>query len=468
MVSRRSLFLGMAGVAAVAGAGGWAASRVGVQPEPPAPPGQDEAGRLLWRNWSGIQHAYPAQRAAPGSEDELAALVRTAPGPLRAVGSGHSFMPLVPTPGTLITLDRMTGLITHDKATSTAVAWGGTRLADLGAALAGIGQEMPNLPDINKQSLAGATATGTHGTGATLPALHGNITALRLVTGRGDILDCDVARNAELFQAARMGLGAFGIVTQVTLQNSPLKRVERNVWLQPLEQTLADWPRLHQAHRNIEFYYLPFTDMTAVITHDETDAPATVRPPAQDNEALLDLKKLRDWLGWSPTLRRRVARQVMSGLEPERVVDESWRLLSNERPVRFNEMEFHLPLEAQIEALKEVIAAIEGQRNDVFFPIEARVVAPDDAWLSPFQGRMTGSIAVHAYYKDQYDFLYQLVEPILRRHGGRPHWGKLNSLKRADFAALYPRFNDAADLRRQMDPEGRFLNDYLRGVFADA
>ncbi|MBJ7418597.1 MAG: FAD-binding protein, partial [Niveispirillum sp.] len=370
--------------------------------------------------------------------------------------------------GTLITLDRMTGLISHDKVNSTAVAWGGTRLADLGAALAGIGQEMPNLPDINKQSLAGATATGTHGTGATLPALHGNITALRLVTGRGDILDCDVAHNAELFHAARLGLGAFGIVTQVTLQNSPLKRVERNVWLQPLEQTLADWPRLHQAHRNIEFYYLPFTDMTAVITHDETDAPATVRPPAQDNEALLDLKKLRDWLGWSPTLRRRVARQVMSGLEPERVVDESWRLLSNERPVRFNEMEFHLPLEAQIEALKEVIAAIEGQRNDVFFPIEARVVAPDDAWLSPFQGRMTGSIAVHAYYKDQYDFLYQLVEPILRRHGGRPHWGKLNSLKRADFAALYPRFNDAADLRRQMDPEGRFLNDYLRGVFADA
>lgn len=457
----------MAGVAAV-GAGGWAGSRVGVQPEPKAPPGQDEAGRLLWRNWSGIQTAYPAQRAAPASEDELADLVRTAPGTLRAVGSGHSFMPLVPTPGTLVTLDRMTGLIAHDPARNTAVAWGGTRLADLGAALAGIGQEMANLPDINKQSLAGATATGTHGTGAALPALHANITALRLVTGRGDILDCDVARNADLFQAARMGLGAFGIVTQVTLQNSPLKRVERNVWLQPLEQTLADWPHLCQAHRNIEFYYLPFTDMTAVITHDETAAPATIRPPAQDNEALLDLKKLRDWLGWSPSLRRRVARQVMSGLEPERVVDESWRLLSNERPVRFNEMEFHLPLEAQIDALKEVIAAIEGRRNDVFFPIEARIVAPDGAWLSPFQGRMTGSIAVHAYYKDQYDFLYQLVEPILRRHGGRPHWGKLNSLKRADFVALYPRFNDAAELRQQMDPEGRLLNDYLRGVFADA
>ena len=174
------------------------------------------------------------------------------------------------------------------------------------------------------------------------------------------------------------------------------------------------------------------------------------------------------FLNVSVALRRRVARQVLSTLEAERVVDESWRLLSNERPVRFNEMEFHLPLDAHAEALKAVIAVIESNRNDVFFPIEARVVAPDDAWLSPFQGRMTGSIAVHAYYKDQYDFLFQIVEPVLRRFGGRPHWGKLNRLGRADFSSLYPHFEDAAALRRDVDPEGRFLNPYLRGIFADA
>lgn len=463
MLSRRSLFWLMAG-AATLGGGTLAASRVGQQPEPPTPPGQDAEGRLLWRNWSGIQTAYPQQRAAPADEGELADLVRNAPGPLRAVGSGHSFMPLVPTPGTLVTLDRMAGLVTHDATSLSATVRAGTRLADLGAALAGIGQEMPNLPDINKQSLGGALATGTHGTGASLPALHGNVTALRIVTGRGEVLDCDATQNAELFQAARVGLGAFGIVTQVTLRNSPLRRVDRNVWVQPLEQTLAEWPALRAKHRNVEFYYLPFTDMSAVISHDETDAPATPRPPAQDNEALLDLKRLRDWLGWSPGLRRRLARQVLGGLKPERVVDESWRLLSNERPVRFNEMEFHLPLDAQPQALREVITAIEGARNDVFFPIEARAVAPDDAWLSPFQGRMTGSIAVHAYYKDQYDFLYEIVEPILRRYEGRPHWGKLNRLTAADFASLYPRFGEAVALRREVDPEGRFLNDYLRGI----
>lgn len=465
MLSRRSLFLLMAG-AATMGGGVWAASQVGQQPEPPIPPGEDKEGRLLWRNWSGIQMAYPQNRAAPADEEELADIVRRAPGPIRPVGSGHSFMPLVPTPGTLVTLDRMAGLVAHDTGALSATVRAGTRLADLGAALAGIAQEMPNLPDINKQSLGGALATGTHGTGAGLTALHGNVTALRVVTGRGEVLDCDATQNADLFQAARMGLGAFGIVTQVTLRNGPLRRVERNVWLQPLEQTLADWSSLRTRHRNIEFYYLPFTDMTAVITHDETEAPATPRPPAQDNEALLDLKRLRDWLGWAPGLRRRLARQVLGSLEPERVVDESWRLLSNERPVRFNEMEFHLPLEAQPQALREVITAIEDTRHDVFFPIEARVVAPDEAWLSPFQGRMTGSIAVHAYYKDQYDFLYEIVEPILRRHDGRPHWGKLNRLTQADFAALYPRFSDAMALRQQVDPEGRFLNDYLRGIMA--
>lgn len=465
MLTRRSLFLLMGGTAALAG-GGWAASRVGHQPEPSTPPAQDANGRLLWRNWSGIQSAYPELRAAPAGEGELATLVRDAPGALRAVGSGHSFMPLVPTQGTLITLDRMSGLVSHDGETATVRA--GTRLVDLGAALAGIGQEMANLPDINKQSLAGALSTGTHGTGAGLTALHGNVTGFRIVTANGDILDCDATRNADLFNAARVGLGAFGIITQVTLRNSPLRRVERNVWIQPLEKTLADWLTLRTAHRNIEFYYLPFTDMTAVITHDVTDAPATPRPPAQDNEALLDLKRLRDWLGWSPALRRRVARQVLSTLEAEKVVDESWRLLSNERPVRFNEMEFHLPLDAHVEALKAVIQVIEQNRPDVFFPIEARVVAPDDAWLSPFQGRMTGSIAVHAYYKDDYDFLYQLVEPILRRYDGRPHWGKLNRLNRADFASLYPRFEDAMAVRQQVDPNGRFLNDYLRGVLMDA
>jgi FAD/FMN-containing dehydrogenase len=177
------------------------------------------------------------------------------------------------------------------------------------------------------------------------------------------------------------------------------------------------------------------------------------------------LKELRNLFGFSNTVRKAAAQLLLASTEPEEAVDEGWKLLSTERPVRFNEMEFHLPAEMQLSALREVVHAIETTRPDIFFPIEARRIATDDAWLSPFEGGQRGSIAVHTYYKDEYKFLFQLIEPIFRRHGGRPHWGKLNSLKGVDFAALYPGWKDFLSLRRSLDPECRLLNDYLKKVF---
>lgn len=463
MISRRTLFLAL-GATALAGGGAYLHQALRETPEPPSPPARDENGHLLWRNWSGSAHAYPAARLAPASEDELAALIKAAPAPVRAVGAGHSFMPLVPTDGTLVTLDRLAGLVSHEATTRQATVRGGTRLGELGPALAGIGQEMPNLPDINKQSLAGALATATHGTGRDFQALHGSVTAMRLVTARGDILDIDAGRQPDLFAAARVGLGAFGIVTQVTLRNSPLKRVHKRTAILPLDQVMAEWPRLYSTHRNAEFFALPFTDLAAVVTVDETDRPVQPRGADTDTETLMGLKRLRDLFRLSTPVRRRVARALIADIPPEDAIDEGWKLLSNERPVRFHEMEFHLPIEAQMPALREIINAIETHRPDVFFPIEARIIAPDDAWLSPFHGRRSGSLAVHAYYKDDYRFLYSLIEPILRRHGGRPHWGKLNTLTADDFAGLYPRWNEAMALRRELDPDDRLLNPYLKSV----
>jgi FAD/FMN-containing dehydrogenase len=159
-----------------------------------------------------------------------------------------------------------------------------------------------------------------------------------------------------------------------------------------------------------------------------------------------------------------MAQSAMKDLPPEEAIDEGWKLLSNERPVRFNEMEFHFPLEDQMAALREVVEVIEKHRSDVFFPIEVRVIDQDDAWLSPFNRGVSGSVAVHAYYQDDYQFLFELIEPIFRRHGGRPHWGKLNSLRYSDFAALYPRWREAMQVREELDPHGRLLNDYLKTV----
>jgi FAD-linked oxidoreductase len=435
--------------------------------EPAAPPLEDDRGRLLWRNWSGAQSAYPAERAGPASEAEVLKVVTEAPAPVRAVGAGHSFTALVPTDGTLLTLDGLAGVISHDAATNRATVWAGTRLGELGPALAGLGQCMPNLPDINKQSLGGALATATHGSGVHSPALHAQVTAFRIATPALGLIDCSAGERPEVFAAARVGLGAFGVLTQVTLQNVPALRLLKRVSLRPTEEVLADWPRLREAHRNAEFFALPFTGMSAVVTHDETTQLAGAVAKPQDADVLMDLKWLRDWTGFSTGLRRRLAQAAMAGLKPEESVEEAWKLLSNERDIRFNEMEYHLPREAQVPALREVLAIIEAKRRDVFFPIEVRSIAPDDAWLSPFHERPCGSLAVHAYYKDDYRFMFDLVEPVFRRYGGRPHWGKLHSLTARELRPLYPRWQDAMDVRRTLDPAGRLLNPYLTRLFAD-
>jgi FAD-linked oxidoreductase len=466
-LSRRAaigLGAGAAGAALIGGALGrqWWLDR-----EPPSPPVTDAAGRLLWRNWSGIASSYPAARAAPESEAALAELVRKTPAPIRPVGAGHSFTALVPTAGTLLSLDALHGVVAHDPATNQATVWAGTRLGDLGPALVAAGQEMLSLPDINKQSLAGAIGTGTHGTGAGYQAIHGGVKAFRLVTARGDILECSAERNPEVFAAARVGVGAFGVITQVTLQNRPLTRVHKHVYVEPLEQVAAEWPMLSKTHDKVEFFAFPFSGLAAVIATDQTDAPLKPRGPDQDTDLLLGLKRLRDRLGPLPGLRRRIAHALLKDLPPAESVDDSWKLLSNERPVRFNEMEFHLPRETQMAPLREVMEVIERGHNDVFFPLEVRSIAQDDAWLSPFYERESGSLAIHAYYKDDYQRLFAAVEPILRRHGGRPHWGKLHSLKARDLAPLYPRWKDAMEVRRTLDPDGRFLNAHLRELFID-
>ncbi|MCC6926452.1 D-arabinono-1,4-lactone oxidase [Novosphingobium sp.] len=464
MIARRKLLLGGAGALAL-GVGSCSTRRWWLSREPAAPPPVDPQGRALWVNWSGLEHAYPARRLAPASEAELAAALPQAPAPVRPVGSGHSFTALVPTDGTLLSLDRIAGLVSHDARANTATVRAGTRLSALGELLAGVGQEMPNLPDINKQTLAGALSTGTHGTGKGIKALHGEVTALRLVLPDGKIAECSRDQRPELFHAARVGLGAFGVLSAVTLQNQPLVRVRKVVKLVDTDWILREWPALAEQHRNAEFLVLPFTGKSALITHDPTFDPVKPRGPDADSSTLMDLKRLRDLFEFTPDLRRRAAQQAMHGLPAEVAVDEGWKLLSNERPDRFKEMEYHLPIERQVEVLREVIRRIETDAKDVFFPIEARIIAPDDAWLSPFYNRESGSIAVHAWYREAHDWMFRLIEPVFREAGGRPHWGKLHSLGAAELGALYPMFSEAQAMRKSVDPAGRMMNPFVRKLF---
>ena len=452
MLNRRNLIAAMGGLAL--------ASRYGVLPAMAA-----EKRRLPWRNWSGSQQCLPQSRIAPASLAELQELVASTEGIIRPVGAGHSFSPLVPTDDTLVSLSRLGGVSDADSATLQATIGGGIRLGDIGQPLQDAGQALINMPDIDEQTLAGSLATATHGTGAGLGCMSTFVKGLQIVNARGELVDCDARNKPELFQAAKVSLGSLGLITQVRMQSVEPYRLRREtVWME-FEEMLENADSMADQHRNFEFYYVPFSGMGFTDVHDLTDEPVGTTGKNDPNEGAMELKMLRDWLEWSPTLRRLVLGSYASTIPDEITIGNSWKNYANERNVRFNEMEYHLPREAGLKALREIVATLESSHHEVFFPIEVRYVKGDDIWLSPFYQQDSLSIAVHRYFEEDYKPYFKTLEPIFRKYGGRPHWGKLNSLGGADFKELYPHWNDFAEVRAHMDPTGRFLNPYLRDLF---
>lgn len=422
---------------------------------------------LQWQNWSGVQRATPATLPTPGSEAELQTLMASAKGEIRAYGSGHSFTALVPTTGNIVSLDRLSGLISVDKQTMTATVWGGTRLGVLSRALDAQGLALRNLPDVDVQTVAGAIATGTHGTGLGLPALHADVVGLRIVTPGGKVVELREDRDRDLMAAARVSLGSLGIVSQVTLRVVPAYNLHRKVWLRPIEELLTQAPQLAQQHRNFELYYLPFTGYGAAISHDLYTGTDLALPKPADDAVMADLRTLRDWLGRFPQLRQWAAQKFINPNQTEDARHRAYRLLSTVRPMRFNETEWHVPREQGIACLRQIITAIE-KHNEAFFPIEFRFIKGDDAWLSPFQGRDSCSIAVHAAADEPYDYLLKDCTPIYRAHQGRPHWGKLHDMGFKELSTMYPRWTDFQAVRQQFDPQGRMLNAHLRKLFVAA
>ena len=431
-------------------------------------PAAGAARRLPWRNWSGSQQCLPAARIAPASVAELQELIARGKGVVRAVGAGHSFSALVPTDGTIVSLSRLSGVLSHDSEALQATLWAGSRLGDIGAPLEQAGQALINMPDIDEQTLAGSLATATHGTGTGIGCMSTFIEGLQLVDARGELVDCDRQRNAQLFDAARVSLGSLGIITQVRLQNVAPYRLRRETVWREFEEMLTIAESEADKHRNFEFYYVPFSGMGFTDTHDITTEAVSSTEKLDGNEGARDLQLARDWLENMPRLRQMVLGTYMKTLGDEVTIENSWKNYASERNVRFNEMEYHLPRENGLQALREVRTALETQHPEVFFPIEVRFVKGDDIWLSPFYQRDCCSIAVHRYFDEDYTPYFRTIEPIFRKYHGRPHWGKLNSLQQQDFRSLYPRWDDFVEVRREMDPQGRFLNPYLASLFASS
>ena len=423
---------------------------------------------IAWHNWSGGQSCIPAARLAPASEDELAALLKkSSDGGLRAVGSGHSFSPLVPTDGKLISLAKLSGLIGHDQDKLQAEFWAGTPMWQMGEPLKQIGQGLINMADIDYQTLAGAISTSTHGTGPKFGSYSSTVIGLRLITAAGDILDLDAQNQPELFNAARVSLGALGIITRVRLQNRKAFRLRQKQWIQSTDELLEDIDSLAKQNDHFEFVAIVHSDVALAQTQNETEDPQTLtKPGGGDGPSIGKLAAVDTWFRDQPRTQAAVldfvARHMVSFPD---VQDDSWKVLTNVRDQRFNEMEYEVPAEAGPACIREVLTTIRKQNLRCFFPVEYRYVKADGIPISMFCGRDTCAISVHQYYElDYHNFMAQ-IEPIFWKYEGRPHWGKLHTLNHAQFATLYPRWKEFLDIRQSLDPKGRFLNGHLREVF---
>ncbi len=470
-ISRRTMLIGAGGAGALATVpvvqklrwDGRDFVREGYDPNLHAAP----EGKEAWMNWAGNQRATPHGVLWPENEAELAEIVRSAAGPIRPVGSGHSFSGVAPSDGTMIHLGGIEGLRGIDPATGEASFGAGTMLFNAAQELDAKGRAFENLSDIDVQTLAGAFSTATHGTGEKLTALHDYITGFRIMTPSGETLDVSADSNPDLFAAGKVSLGALGVITEYRLRTVPAFNLKRTVTVEPVRDFLGRIGELGATHRHFEFFYFPGTELVASLVHDVTDAPISDAGEADDDEVLQGLRQLRDALGWAPFLRRWMAQSEFPQGVIEDRVDSSHALLATARPTQFVEMEYHLPLEEGPAMVARVIDMLD-RRKEVYFPMEYRHVAADDAWLSPFNGGPRASIAIHSSPEERYDFFFTEFEPMYLEKGGRPHWGKLHGLGADRLKALYPDFERFVELRRDMDPEGKFLNPHLAQVFGEA
>jgi FAD-linked oxidoreductase len=458
-MKRRTVLGGFGAVAAAGTVGAVAWDRAGRLPiHDPLPTGD-------WANWSHNQRCHPKAIETPANLEELRSLITGSTGTIRPVGSGHSFSALVPTDGTIVRLDQFADIRSVDLKRKTAWVGAGAKLRDLSPALETEGLAFKNLGDINVQSLAGAIGTGTHGTGAALRSLAAEVVGVRLMTAQGDVIEKSLADDPDFVHAAQVSLGALGILTDVQVQLRDRFRLHRKTWVEPTRDVIAKAPELWARHHNFEFLHIPFSGHSFCIAHDETDAPETPRAPNTDDQTMMELRRLFALTRWNEGLRRKLVGDAIAKGQTEDVVGESWRLLATPRNVYFNEMEYHLPPDKALGAMAEVIETLENKHPDVYFPIECRMTAGDEGWLSPFNGGPRISVAAHVYYADDHRLLFDDVEPIHLRAGGRPHWGKLHRPQRERLRALYPDFDRFAALRGKLDPQGRFLNSFLTSLF---
>jgi len=427
-----------------------------------------------WANWSGWVKSSPQQICRPTTEAELIAAVRDGVGPVRVVGSGHSFTALGETNGTLISLDAMQGVVSTDVAALTATVHAGTKIHALGRPLFDSGLALKNQGDIDRQAIAGAVGTGTHGTSPQLGSLSAEVKGFRLVASDGQVLDCSPTANAEVWEAGRVSFGSLGVMSEITMgARKAFKLRERN-WVMPLAECWRDLSALRDKHKHFEFFWFPYADGVVAKSLDETTedvaAPLTSEQMAARGDRVTADQRTFGYgcevARFVPALSGRLQRLFTSAsMGASTRARWSHEIFPSPRNVKFNEMEYAVPAGNGADCIREIGEVIRNRKIAGVFPIEFRFVKADDIWISPFYKRDAVTISVHQYHRQSYDTLFGAAEAIFKRYGGRPHWGKLHTLKAVDFERLYPRWGDFQALRRRLDPTGKLLNPHLRIVF---
>ncbi|MFN3575053.1 MAG: D-arabinono-1,4-lactone oxidase [Phenylobacterium sp.] len=418
-----------------------------------------------WSNWSGSVRSAPAQIARPRTEAELQDLVRGAD-KVRVVGAGHSFTPLCQTDGLLLNLEDLEGEIEVAADRQTVLAPAGWSLKRLTKALWDLGFSLPNQGDVNPQSLAGAIGTGTHGTGRDLGSLSTITRGFRTVMADGSVAECDATRDPDLFHAQRLSLGLCGVMTKARIEVLPAYRLEERIEKRPLDWVYANFDDLAASHRHAEFFVFPYAYEAIVKTLHPTEAEDTPRPKrgGLDEEAIF--KFCCDLSRAAPAFTGPLQRFMMRATSPLHRIGPAYRIFPSSRNVRFEEMEYELPRAAGLPALREAIGWIRKQRLPVTFPFEFRWAAGDDLWISPFNRGDGASISMHQYAEMPWEPLFRAAEPIFRAAGGRPHWGKRHFLSRAEVDQMYPQAERLREVRRRVDPAGKFLNSHLAELFS--
>jgi FAD-linked oxidoreductase len=421
-----------------------------------------------WSNWAGNQQCAPAWVEHPAGAAALGDVVRRAVAAgrrVKVVGSGHSFtdIAVAPPDAVQVVLDRCDAVLSVDRERQQVTVEAGITIAALNRLLAAEGLALPNLGDIAYQTISGAISTATHGTGVRLGGLATQVVSMELVAADGSVVSDD-----ETMAVGRVGLGALGIVSTVTLQCVPAFRLHAVEEAMRFSSLLERLDEHVDGHDHFELFYVPHTDWALTKRNNRTDQPVGgmsrwrfLRDKVLlENVAFGAVCRLgRRRPAWIPRLNT-----ALPSSGRVEYVRPSHEVFASPRWVRFTEMEYSVPREAAVDVLRRLRSYVDSSGLRISFPVEVRFTAGDDIPLSTAYGGERCYVAVHVFKGMPWEQYFRGVEAIMRSVGGRPHWGKMHYRTAEDLEPVYPEWQRFQALRKRLDPDGVFANPYLERV----